>query len=122
MANTICYFEIMVGDVEKAKAFYTKVFDWKIEKSSMQTGSGPYYEIRTGAPPSGGLMKKPDQAPYFSMSSYVLVDSVDETLRKAVEAGGKGALPKMEIPTIGWWGMFFDPDGIPIMVFEPLKK
>jgi len=28
----------------------------------------------------------------------------------------------MEIPTIGWWAMFMDPDGIPVMLFEPLKK
>ncbi len=122
MGNRICYFELMVSDPEKAKDFYSEVFDWKIEKSPMQGGPSPYYMIDTGAEPSGGMMKKPDQAPYFAMSSYILVDSIDETIKKATAGGGKVGFPKMEIPTMGWWAMFFDPDGIPIMIYEPLKK
>lgn len=122
MGNKICYFELMVSDVQKSKAFYSKVFDWKIEKSAMTGGSGDYYNIDTGAAPSGGLMKKPDQAPHFSMSSYILVESIADTLGKATAAGARVAFPRTEIPTIGWWALFLDPDGIPIMLFEPPKK
>lgn len=121
MGNPICYFELMVSDAEKAKDFYGSVFDWKIEKSEMSSDT-VYYMIDTGAEPAGGLMKKPDQAPMFGMSSYILVDSIDETLGKAVAAGAQPGMPKTEIPTIGWWALFMDPDGIPIMLFESLKK
>ncbi len=121
MANKICYFELMVSDPEKAKGFYGSVFDWKIEKSEM-FGDMDYYMIDTGAEPAGGLMKKPEQAPHFSMASYILVDSIDETLEKAIAAGAAPSIPKSEIPTIGWWALFFDPDGIPIMLFESMEK
>lgn len=119
MANNLCYFELMVSDVEKARAFYTKVFDWRLKKSE----SFPdYYSIDTGQAPEGGLMKKPEQAPSHSISPYFLVESAEETLKKAEGAGGRVGFPKTEIPGIGWWALFFDPDGIPIMIFEPLPR
>ena len=104
MGNPLCHFEFMVSDPEKAKGFYGSVFDWKIEKSEMFADQ-QYYMIDTGTEPAGGLMKKPDQAPMFSMSSYVLVDSIDETLGKATAAGAQIGMPKTEIPTIGWWAL-----------------
>jgi predicted enzyme related to lactoylglutathione lyase len=121
MKNKLCYFELMVSDVKKAKDFYTKVFDWKIKPSNM-LGPYDYHEIDTGAEPSGGLMRKPDEAPANMLTTYILVESIDETLKKVAEAGGRAAMPKREIPSIGWWALFFDPDQIPIMIFEPLKK
>jgi predicted enzyme related to lactoylglutathione lyase len=120
MGNPVCHFEFMVSDVEKAKRFYSSVFDWKFSDMSMP--GVEYVGIDTGTPPGGGMMKKPDMAPMYALSSYFLVDSVDETMKKAAAAGGRVQIPKMEIPTIGWWGLFMDPDGIPVMVFQPLKK
>lgn len=121
MGNPLCYFELMVSDVEKAKDFYTAVFDWTITKSGTFGDTG-YHMIDTGTEPQGGLMKKPDQAPHFALGTYILVDSIEETIEKATGAGAKPGVPKTEIPTMGWWAMFFDPDGIPIMLYEPIKK
>jgi predicted enzyme related to lactoylglutathione lyase len=122
MGNRICYFEIMVSDPDKSREFYGRVFDWKIEKSELMMGDTNYYMIDTGAEPSGGMMKKPDQAPMFGMTSYILVDSIDETLEKAMAAGASPGTPRTEIPKTGWWALFMDPDGIPIMLYEPLDK
>lgn len=41
---------------------------------------------------------------------------------KATAAVGKVGPPKMEIPTMGWWATFFDPEGVPNMIYEPLEK
>ncbi|MBM3308383.1 MAG: VOC family protein [Candidatus Eisenbacteria bacterium] len=120
MTNHLCHFELMVSDVEKAKKFYSAVFDWKFSESAVP--GMRYVEINTGKEPGGGMMKKPDAAPMYGIGTYFLVDSVDETMKKAAAAGGCVHIPKMEIPTIGWWGLFMDPDGIPVMVFEPLRK
>jgi predicted enzyme related to lactoylglutathione lyase len=119
MANHVCYFEFMVGDVAKARAFYDKIFDWKF---SQPPGMSGYTMIDTGKEPMGGMMKKPDQAPAPGLSIYFYVDSIDETLKKAQAAGARPGMPKTEIPNMGWWAFFFDPDGICVMIYESAKK
>lgn len=113
MPNNLCHFEFMVSDVEKAKRFYTTIFDWKLDENTM---SG-YTMIDAGVAPGGGIVKKPDDAPTYAMSIYFCVDSIDETLKKIEAAGGTVEVPKTEIP-VGFWALFLDPDGIPVGLFE----
>ena len=47
MSNPICHFEIGVRDVKKAGAFYSRIFDWKLEEKQGQT------MLRTGEPVGG---------------------------------------------------------------------
>ena len=119
MGNPLCHFELMVGDVEKAKEFYGKIFDWEFKTDEAMP---EYTMIDTGTEPGGGLMKKPGEAPHFALSQYFLVDSIEETLGKVEGAGGKTGVPKMEIPNVGWWALFLDPDGIPVGIFESANK
>jgi len=114
VGNPLVHFEFMVSDVPKSREFYGKIFDWEFQHDD----SRDYTMIKTGAEPGGGIMKKPHQAPHFGLDSYFLVDSIDETLEKATAAGAVPAMPKMEIPNIGWWAMFLDPDQIPVMIFQ----
>lgn len=115
MGNPLCHFEFMVSDTEKSKEFYGKIFDWEFKVDDNMQG---YVMINTGSEPGGGMMKKPDQAPHFALSEYFMVDSIEDTLGKVEAAGGKTGVPKTEIPGIGWWALFFDPDGIPVGVYE----
>ena len=118
MGNPLCHFEFMVSDVAKSKEFYGKIFDWKFEHDEKID----YTMIDTGQEPGGGIMKKPDMAPMFALGQFFLVDSIDDTLSKAMAAGAGPGVPKTEIPTIGWWAMFMDPDGIPVMIFQSANK
>ncbi len=118
MGNPFCHFELMVSDVEKTKAFYGKVFNWTFNDTHMEG----YTLIDTGTPPGGGLMKKPDEDPTFSMKSYFQVESVEETVKKVEEAGGTIVVPRTEIPNIGFFAMFLDPDQICIGAFEELAQ
>jgi uncharacterized protein len=74
--------------------------------------------ISTGAEPGGGMMVKPAAAPMPALNVHFQVASVDRTVVQAVEAGAKVVVPKTEVPGVGWFAMFVDPDGIPIGVFE----
>jgi predicted enzyme related to lactoylglutathione lyase len=103
-----------VSDVEKAKKFYGEIFDWKFDTDE----SMGYVMIDTGTAPGGGMMKKPDEAPQFSLGEYFVVDDIDATLDKVEKTGGRRGVPKTEIPEMGWWAMFFDPDGIPVMIWQ----
>jgi predicted enzyme related to lactoylglutathione lyase len=114
MGNPICHWELMVNDVKKAKAFYGKVFDWKFDDKGMPG----YTLIQPGRDPAGGMMAKPPQAPGCALSVYFLVEDIEKTLAKATRAGAKVVVPKTEIPTVGWFATFLDPDGICVSIFR----
>lgn len=113
MPNPLIHWELVVEDVEKTKAFYKRVFDWSFTPSGEE-----YTLIQTGAEPGGGLMKRPPGVPMSSLNSYFRVADLDRTLRDAVEAGARVIVPRMEVPTVGWFAMFLDPDQIPIGVMQ----
>lgn len=106
----------MVSDIERAKEFYAKIFDWKVEESQFPGYSG----IDPGTEPPGAFMAKPEAAPGCALNAYFHVDDIEETLAKAVVAGATVAVPKTEVPGMGWWAMFSDPDGITLGIFEAL--
>ena len=57
MSNPFCHVELNTNDVNKAKAFYGKLFDWKLE--DMQSPGGGYTMIHVGEGTGGGMMKNP---------------------------------------------------------------
>lgn len=118
MGNPLCHFELMVSDVEKSKAFYSQIFDWTFNDTHMEG----YSLIDTGAAPGGGLMVKPPEAPACAMSNYIQVASVEETVNKITAAGGMIVVPRTEIPNIGFFAMFLDPDQICIGIFEEVEQ
>jgi predicted enzyme related to lactoylglutathione lyase len=95
------HFELCADDVKRAIKFYSRIFDWTIEKVEGED----YWLISTGDeeqqdfPITGGLMERVD-----SLDSTVLtfeVSSLDDFARKITEAGGKIVTPKMSISGLG---------------------
>lgn len=113
MANPLIHWELLVSDVARAKAFYGKLFGWSFEPM------GPEYTlIGTGKEPGGGLMQRPPGAPTAALNSYFQVDDIKRSLHTAVEGGAKVVVPPTQIPDVGWYAMFLDPDGIPIGLLQ----
>ena len=72
MANAFVHTELNTTDVAKAKGFYGKLFDWKLEDMPMDGGS--YTMIKIGEGTGGGIMANPvPGAPSFWLT-YVLVE------------------------------------------------
>ncbi len=119
MGNWIVHWDLVVDDVQKAKRFYGNVFDWGFDDEAF-----PGYTIVDVGEEGrgGGIMQRPPDAPGNALNSYFGVDDLDTTLAKAEAAGAQVVVPKTEIPGVGFWGMFIDPDGIPIALFEPLPQ
>lgn len=116
MGNPLIHWELMVADIDKSKEFYAKIFDWKVEESRFPG----YSSIDPGAEPPGAFMAKPEAAPGCALNVYFHVADIEETLAKAAATGAMVVVPKTEIPGMGWWAMFADPDGITLGVFEAL--
>jgi len=109
--NKIGWFEIFVNDFDKAKDFYSKLFNWEFKLS--QATSSLYWNIYTGEGSiGGGLMKKtkPEHNGQ-SVILYIEVEDIDKTLKRAVELGGQIVKEKTLISnTAGYYALFNDPD------------
>src|SRR5258708_8489808 len=57
MANAFVHVELATTDLAKAKDFYGKLFEWKLEDVPM--GDDTYTMIKPVAGTGGGMMKKP---------------------------------------------------------------
>ena len=103
--------ELMTTDIDAAKAFYTQLLGWATEE--MPTAGMPYTVVKTGETEVGGIMPMPPQAvdapPRWG--AYVTVDDVDATARKAEELGAQTIVPLTDIPDVGRFYTFQDPQG-----------
>lgn len=111
----IVHFEIHADNPARAAKFYTDVFDWKIEKWE---GPVEYWLVMTGPDNepgiNGGLMQRKSDQTGDIIMAYVCtaqVDSVDDSVAKALACGGQLALPKMPVPGVGWLAYCKDTEG-----------
>ncbi len=106
--STIVHFDVPVDDIERARNFYTKLFDWKINR---MPGEMEYYGISTedenGKEGVGGGMGKRGE-PSQRITNYFGVPSVDKSLKKVEELGGKLIMPKTKIPGYGYLAICID--------------
>ena len=119
MGCPVVHFEFWSKDPEKASAFYQQVFDWKIRVIPDLN----YHLVETeGGGINGGIMK-PQQGPWPSdLSLYIQVDDVDAYAEKIREGGGKIMREKMEIPNVGTFALFADPDGRVLGIWKKLPE
>jgi predicted enzyme related to lactoylglutathione lyase len=116
----IVHFEINADDTKRAVKFYEKVFGWKIS-----TWGGPveYWLCTTGEkdqPGIDGAISK--RANKESIVIFVDVSSVDEYLRKVVQAGGKAVTEKTAIPGVGYSAYCKDTEGNLFGIFQDDPK
>ena len=93
--STIVHFDVPAEDIHRAKKFYEKLFDWKIEAVP---GPMEYFNISTkddkGNEAVGGGMGQRGQ-PDQKITNYIGVDSIDVYIKKVEELGGKIMMPKI---------------------------
>lgn len=124
----VVHFEIPTDDMERAKKFYSGVFDWKLQ--DMGKDFGGYVLVSTvetdanqmptepGAI-NGGLMARKEKV----KSPVLVIDvpSVDEYIKKVKDAGGTVVEAKTEIPGMGYYAYVTDSEGNIIGIFEYIK-
>lgn len=115
MANPFCHVELNTTDLGKAKDFYGKLFDWKLD--DMPDGS--YTMIGVGEGTGGGMMKHPiPGAPSFWLA-YVLVDDIHASTKKAKLLGASVMREVTEIPGYGSFSVLVDPTGAHFALWKP---
>jgi len=118
MANPFVHVELNTTDVAKAKAFYGKLFGWKLEDMPMGEGF-VYTMINVGEGTGGGMMKHPMPGAPSTWLAYVLVDDVGAATQKAKSLGATVAKDVTEVPGAGWFSIITDPTGATLGLWKP---
>jgi predicted enzyme related to lactoylglutathione lyase len=115
MANAFVHTELNTTDVGKAKAFYSKLFDWKLEDMA---GGMEYTLIKVGENTAGGIMPHPVPGAPSMWLSYVNVDDIKASTAKAKSLGATLIRDVTEIPNVGSFSIFTDPTGAMLALFQ----
>jgi len=103
----ICYVEIPANDVETSARFYADVFRWSVRTR----GDGSTaFDDTTGAVSGTWVLGRSPQR-QAGMLTYIMVDNVEDTLRRVVAAGGKVAAPVARMRQGEAIASFEDPAG-----------
>jgi len=119
MGNPFVHVELNTTDVAKAKGFYGKLFDWKLEDVPMPDGVYTLISVDKGT--GGGLMKHPiPGAPSFWLA-YVQVDDIGAATKKAKSLGATIKKDVTEVMGMGWLSIIADPTGATLGLWQPKK-
>ena len=112
MGNPFVHVELETNDVAKAKTFYGKLFDWKMEDiPNDAVENGTYTMISVGDGTGGGMMKNPMPAGQSFWLAYVLVDDIEASTKKAKSLGATVMKDVTEVMGMGWLSIIVDPTG-----------
>ena len=117
--NVVGWFEIYVQDIEKAKKFYSEVFQYDFQ--DMTNPEGDFGGMKMSAFPSQqkevygapGALVQMEGVPSGGMGTIVYFSSADCSVEESrvVNAGGKIHKSKMSIGEHGFMSLCVDPDG-----------
>lgn len=125
----IVHFEIPADDLDRAKSFYGSVFGWDLSTTPMP-GGGEYTSVvttpvdeQTMTPTepgaiNGGMFQRDE-----TLTSPVLtidVDAIDDALAQVESSGGTVVAPRTEIPGMGAFAYFKDPEGNVLGLWETI--
>src|SRR5260370_7209023 len=99
MANPFVHVELNTTDVDKAKKFYSQLFDWELEDMKMGP-SDTYTIIKVGDGTGGGLLKNPMPGVPSFWLAYVLVDDIGAATKKPESPGRNIFNDSIQLPDI----------------------
>jgi uncharacterized protein len=118
MANPFVHVELNTTDINKAKSFYGKLFDWKLEDVQMGP-AGTYTMIKVGEGTGGGMMPHPVPGAPSMWLPYVVVSDVAAATAKAKSLGATVMKDLTEVPGAGWFSIITDPTGAVLGLWKP---
>jgi uncharacterized protein len=121
MANPFVHVELQSNDLPKARAFYARLFDWKLEDAEVP-GFGSYTMIQVGDGTGGGMMKNQAKGVPSHWLPYVDVPDIVSATKKAKELGAKIALDVTPVGEMGRMSVIVDPSGATLGLWQTTKK
>ncbi len=128
--DPVVHFEMPFEDRVRMAKFYQSTFGWRIQMLGEEMGNyvlattvetdekGP---TRPGAINGGFYPKKPDWPAQYP-SILIAVNDIKNAMGKVVDAGGRVLGEPMEIPGVGSYVSFMDPEGNRISMLQPIPR
>ncbi len=118
------WYELMTTDPAAAQKFYTDVIGW--DTQPFEGAPIPYTMWTKGDDPVGGVFEIPADAgkegvkPHWM--GHVGVPDVDATAARVKELGGSVIMGPDDVPNVGRFVVFKDPQGAVIAAFKGLQE
>ncbi|RKH65637.1 VOC family protein [Corallococcus interemptor] len=117
-AGTVSWVDLMAWDLPKAQDFYGALFGWTFQEGSKENGH--YTMAFKGAHPVAALMPRPSDAPFPPIwNTYFAVESVDRSVARLKELGGKVMMEPMDVMDAGRMAFCTDNTGAPFGFWQP---
>jgi len=112
-ANPVSWFEIPVTDMSRAKGFYERVLDVRLQPLKIGPMDMALFPARPGTQGATGALMKGEafQPSVKGVQIYFTTPDVDGTLERVRERGGRVVLPKTRIGLFGFIASFEDSEG-----------
>ncbi|HTP05745.1 MAG TPA: VOC family protein [Nitrospirota bacterium] len=128
--NPVVHFEMPYDNRARMAKFYKSVFGWRTQMLGKEMGNyvtatttetdktGPK---KPGAINGGFFPKKPDWPAQYP-SIVIAVDDIKKSMQKVKNGGGKVLGEPMDIPDVGHYVSFIDPEGNRVSMLQPIPR
>jgi predicted enzyme related to lactoylglutathione lyase len=109
MGQPVVHWEMWSKDPDRLGRFYGTIFGWEIQDSPELN----YRFVNTGGAGgiNGGMMTPKDGPWPGNLALYVAVDDLAAYVARIAGAGGRIIVERAEVPGMGAYALFEDPDG-----------
>lgn len=126
--NPVVHFEMPYDNRDRMATFYESAFGWQMQKLGAEMGNyvlATTSETEQGRPKkagmiNGGFYPKNPEWPAQHPSVVIAVSDIKESIKKVAAAGGQVLGEPMEIPGVGQYVSFMDPEGNRVSILQPL--
>jgi hypothetical protein len=128
--DAVVHFEMPYDDAKRISSFYKSAFGWNTEQ--MGADMGNYILAMTTATDgrvpttpgaiNGGFFQRSAEMPAQVPSVVISVADIQASMQKVGKAGGKVLGEPMEIPGVGQYVSFMDPEGNRVSMLQPLAR
>jgi len=114
--RNVVHIEIPAADLQVAGRFYQELFGWEVQHIPEMN----YATWASGPGEGGGFNPLSHDVKPNEVLIYVNSENIQEDLKKAASLGATVIQEKMEIPNVGWFGIFKDLTGNSIALYTSM--
>jgi predicted enzyme related to lactoylglutathione lyase len=115
--NTPAWADLGSPDPQASKRFYNGLFGWELQDMGPDAGGYMIANVRGKAVAGVGPLMAEGQP--TAWTTYVYIEDADTKAKEIESAGGTTLAPPFDVMTAGRMGVFADPTGAVIAIWQP---